>query len=153
MSYNTLEQANEYIMTHYVSDDPVIVQWLSIADADKTILLNKAYRIINALPLTGRKMCDDQEGAFPRCPYDEVPVDVMYAEVELALALSDRTKMSELAEYRQKVDYGVSSYRLGNLSETFVSYAKSSLQMRYGLVSSEAERLLAPWLRGGFNIE
>lgn len=153
MSYSTLEVANDYIAAHYMSSDDVRVRWESLSDPDKQVLLNRAYNVINSLPLRGCKTDTEQDGAFPRCGYTVVPAAVVNAEIELAAAFTDADQMSALYEYKRKADYGISSYRVGNFSETMVSYAGNSLQLQYGLVSTEAERLLLPWLNGGFCIE
>lgn len=152
MSYNTLEEANEYVSSHYLSSDDACIRWESLEDADKQVLLNKSFSIIEGLPLTGRKTCIDQPNQFPRCPDKEVPVEVKQAEVELALALSDSELAESLKDYRRMVNYGISSYSIGNFSESILSYQKNSLQLRYGLVSDEAERLLTNWLSGGYRI-
>lgn len=153
MSYNTTAEANEYIRTHYIAADPLRVAWEGYSDDDKTSLLNKAYSVINCLPLRGCKSDPEQEAAFPRCGGTEIPQQVKDAEAELALTMSDYDTMMAASEYKQKASYGIQSYKIGNFSETLLSYAKDSLSLQYGLVSSEAERLLLPWISGGFSIE
>ena len=152
MSYTTLEEANSYVTSHYTSTDETRVRWESLIDDDKTSLLNKAFDIIDNLPYTGRKTCVDQPYAFPRCPSNEVPEAVKNAEVELALSLSDTSLLDSLKDYRRMVNYGISSYSIGNFSESLLTYQKNGLQLRYGLISDEAERLLTPWLAGGYRI-
>lgn len=153
MSYTTVEEANVYVGSYYVSTDDVRVSWEGLTDDDKQALLNKAYSVINSLPLRGCKSSVDQEGAFPRCGDTVVPLRVKYAEVELALALNDDELTTAVQEYKRKADYGISSYSIGNFSETLLSYAGSSVQLEYGLISTEAQRYLLPWLNGGYSIE
>lgn len=152
MSYASVEEADEYIASHYLADDSDRKKWESLDTESKQILLTRSMGIIDNLPLTGRKHSCTQPNAFPRNCDEEVPSAVKAAEIELALSLSD-TDMQELQnEYRRLVDYGISSYSIGNFSESILTYGKGSLQMQYGLVSTEAERYLSPWLRGGFCI-
>lgn len=153
MSYSTISEANEYVSTHYVASDPLRVAWEAKSDEDKQALLNKSYLIINYLPLRGYKTSTEQLGAFPRNGDTEVPLVVKYAEVELALAYTDDEVVLATKEYQQKAAYGIQSYRVGNFSETLLEYSGSSYAMKYGLASTEAERLLSPWLSGGFCIE
>lgn len=153
MSYNTVDEANLYVTSNYTSTDSLRVSWEELSTEDRQVLLNRAYSIINSLPLRGCKASVDQPGAFPRYGSKEVPQQVKYAEVELAVSFTDTEQLSSLAEYKSKADYGISSYRLGNFSETLLSYAKDSLQLKYGLISTAAERLLTPWMSGGFCIE
>ena len=66
MSYNTVEQANAYVASHYLSSDEARVRWELLNDEDKQVLLNKSHDIIDALPITGRKASVDQPDAFTR---------------------------------------------------------------------------------------
>lgn len=152
MSYNTVEEANAYITSHYTSTDESRVRWESFSDEDKQVLLTRAHDVIDSLPLTGRKTSVDQPDAFPRCPYMGVPDAVKSAECELALSLSDEAANASLDDYRKMIDYGIQSYSIGNFSETLLSYSKNSVEIKYGLNSSKAKQLLTPWLTGGFRI-
>ena len=152
MSYNTVEQADAYIAGHYLSSDELAQQWSSLSEDDKQVLLTRAHDTIDALPITGRKASVDQPDAFPRCPDKEVPDAVKSAECELALSLSDESANESLNNYRKMVDYGIQSYSIGNFSETLLSYSKNSIEIKYGLISSNAKQLLTPWLTGGFRI-
>lgn len=153
MSYATVQEANEYVSSHYLSTDSERDRWNSLTDDDKQILLNKGKDIIDRLPLTGRTTELNQEDAFPRNGQIEVPKNVKFAEIELALAYSDPDLTETQAQYQRMVNYGVSSYSIGNFSESLLSYQKNSAQLRYGLISPEAERWLQPWTCGGFCIE
>lgn len=152
MSYSTIGEATEYVETHYLSTDEVRTSWGNLSEDDKQVLLNKAFTVIESLPFTGHKASVDQPNAFPRCPDTEVPDAVKQAEIELALSFSDSEASETLKDYRKMVDYGINSYSIGNFSETLLTYSKNSLQMQYGLISEEAERLLKPWMYGGYNI-
>lgn len=153
MSYSTLEEAQNYLDTHYVSTDPAKLRWESLSANDQQALLNMSESLIDALPLTGRTYALYQPNAFPRYPELTVPDKVKHAEVELALAYSDTDATNEMREYKKMVDYGITSYSIGKFSESFLSYGKNSLQLRYGLISPQAEKLLSPWLSGGFCFE
>ena len=43
MSYNTVEQANVYVSSHYLSSDEARVRWELLTDEDKQVLLNKSH--------------------------------------------------------------------------------------------------------------
>lgn len=152
MSYTTTLEADVYVSSHYLATDDKRVRWESLDEDSKQILLNKGEQVIDNLPLAGRKHLCTQPNAFPRDCDSEVPERVKYAEVELALAYSDTELIQSQEEYRRMIDYGISSYSIGNFSESVLTYGKGSLQMQYGLVSSQAERYLADWLNGGFCI-
>ena len=152
MSYNTVEQADAYIAGHYLSSDELAQQWSSLSEDDKQVLLTRAHDTIDALPITGRKTDVAQPNAFPRYPEKDVPDAVRSAECELALSLSDEEANAGLADYRKMVDYGIQSYSIGNFSETLLSYSKNSVEIKYGLISTNAKQLLTPWLSGGYRI-
>lgn len=153
MSYNTVEEANTYVSTHYLDTDENRLMWEKLSDENKQVLLNRGKSIIDHLPLRGRKTCATQTDAFPRNGQTEVPDDVKDAEVEVALVYANTDEAEIQNQYRRMVNYGISSYSIGNFSESILSYQKNSMQMLYGLASYEAERLLQEWLCGGFNIE
>ena len=152
MSYNTVEQADAYIAGHYLSSDELAQQWSSLSEDDKQVLLTRAHDIIDALPITGRKTDVAQPNAFPRYPEKDVPDAVRGAECELALSMSDEEANASLADYRKMIDYGIQSYSIGNFSETLLSYSKNSVEIKYGLISTNAKQLLTPWLSGGYRI-
>lgn len=152
MSYSSVVEANEYINTHYMATENKRILWESLDDDSKQILLTKSTLVIDNLPLSGEKYSCTQPNAFPRNCNPDVPQVVKYAEIELAVSLADTEAQEIQDEYKRMVDYGISSYSVGNFSETILTYGKGSLQMQYGLASNVAERLLAPWLGGGFVI-
>ena len=152
MSYNTVEQADAYIASHYLSSDELAQQWSSLSEDDKQVLRTRAHDTIDGLPITGRKTDVAQPNAFPRYPEKDVPDAVRSAECELALSLSDEEANASLADYRKMVDYGIQSYSIGNFSETLLSYSKNSVEIKYGLISTNAKQLLTPWLSGGYRI-
>ena len=155
IGYVTLEQANEYIATHYISSDPLRVGWSELNDADKSALLLKSFETIELLPFTGRKAVPGQPNAFPRWPEQEVPNQILYAQIENALSLSDSSSTDEAAHYNRLWQFGVNSYSIGDLSEHISEGAWSSgstTSAASGIVSIVAMRLLKPFLIGNYRI-
>lgn len=155
MSYATTTEATEYIRSRYMSTDSLRENWEALSLADQQVLLNKGQDIIDNLPLTGRKANVLQPHAFPRRQdtSTEIPLEVKAAEIELALIYSDSETIAAMNEYKRMIDYGISSYSIGKYSESLLSYSKGGLQLQYGLISQQAERLLSPWMSGGFCVE
>lgn len=153
MSYNTVPEADEYVSGHFMSTDTRRTDWEALDESDKQVLLNQSHDIIDSLPLTRVKYDCEQPDAFPRCPDKEVPQAVKYAEVELAVAYADKGSVEDAQHYSRMVQYGITSYSVGNFSESIVDYAKNSPAVKYGLISQKAERLLTPWLSGGYRVE
>lgn len=155
-TYLTVEEANEYIKTHYLSTDTLRKSWEALSDEDKTVLLTVSTEAIDSYPWPGRKALASQEHAFPRYPYIEVPKAVLFACIENAATMSDSTKTADIDTYRKMWAYGVSSYSIGNYSETIVQGGGSggaSTFVPYGVLSDKAQTLLRPFMGGGYCIE
>lgn len=156
IGYVTLEQADEYVTTHFLSEDPVREAWEDLDEDDKSVLLLKSFETIETLPFTGRKTCPEQPNAFPRYPSDVVPKAVMAAQIENAVASSDSTTAEDAAHYGRLWQFGVQSYSIGNLTEHISEGAWSSgstTSAATGIVSANASRLLKPFLSGSFSIK
>lgn len=153
IGYVTLEEANEYVETHYLSEDTLRLSWEDLTDDDRTVLLNKSFQTIELLPFPGRKLNPDQSTVFPRWPCKEVPVAVKWAQIENALAKSDASNEEDAQHYEKLWTYGVQSYSIGNLSEHVSSgtYGLRGAQAT-GVTSAAAERLLRPYLGGGYRM-
>ena len=156
-SYVTIEEANVYIQNNLLSTDPLRISWESLLDEDKQVLLNRSAAAINSLPFTGRKMNVNQENAFPRYPNTDVPDDVKAAQIENALTSSDETQSEDAQLYQKMWAYGISSYRIGNLSESIGTASGnagfSTSMLRSGVVSVIAQNILSKYLGGGYCIE
>lgn len=161
-TYIALADAEIYLAANYISTDAKFYAWGCLTDADKTILLRKAAKIIDRQPLQGYKYSYTQAMAFPRYLFTEpsedesdlhplirtggwycdgtVPADVKNAQCEIAVQLTQPA--SERAEMQRQ---GVKSFSLGSLSETYAGG-------QYAIESAEAKEYLAPYTGGGFRI-
>lgn len=153
IGYVTLKEANEYINTHYPSEDPLRLSWEDLIEEDQVALLNKSFQTIELLPFPGRKLDPDQSTVFPRWPCKEVPEAVKWAQIEDALAKSDTSNAEDAKFYERLWMYGVESYSIGNLSErtSTGSYSVNGAQAT-GITSAIADRLLRPFLGGGYRM-
>lgn len=156
IGYVTVAEASEYIQTRYASTDELRQAWEVMDEADQAVYLQKSFDAINILPFRGRKYALDQEAAFPRWPSPEVPKAIKYAQIENALTLTDTSAQEDAAFYEKMWQYGVESYRIGNLSESSSngSWGRSgSSTATRSVTSTQALNLLQPYLMGGFSIE
>lgn len=153
IGYVTLEEADEYVSTHYVATDDVRLSWESTSEEDKIVLLNKSFQTIELLPFTGRKLSPGQPTAFPRWPSKEVPEQIKWAQIENALSKSDTANEEDAKYYERLWMYGVDSYSIGNLSESTSkgTYGVGTAQTT-GVTSVMAERFLRPFLGGGYRM-
>lgn len=156
-SYITIEEANEYVATHYVSDDPLRTTWEDLSDEDKQVYLNVSAEAIDSLPWPGRKAHLNQEHAFPRYPSMAIPPSIKFANIENAMSSADSSATADAALYQKMWSYGISSYSIGNLSETVGTAggnASAKTQMASnGIISSKAQALLSVYMTGGYCIE
>lgn len=153
IGYVTLEEANAYVKSHYTSKDTLRLSWEELSDEDRTVLLTKSFQTIELLPFPGRKLSSDQSTVFPRWPCKEVPEAIKWAQIENALAKSDASNEEDAKYYEKLWTYGVESYSIGNLSESVStgSYGLRGAQAT-GVVSAIADRLLRPFLGGGYRM-
>lgn len=157
IGYVTLEEANTYVETHYLETEDARVTWEDLEDESKEILLRKSFECIDNLTFTGRKTFPGQNTSFPRYPEPEVSQKVKYAQIENALALSDASVQEESDFYNKLKSFGIQSYSIGNLSETFGSVSSGTTSINTmltskGIVSTKAQQYLLPYIYGGFRI-
>ena len=149
-SYVTLNEANEYIDTHYGDTNDLACYWRVLGDTSQERWLLKSIQQLENVVLTGIKEKQDQPLAFPRVRcYKEftVPQEVKDAQVENALGLFKK----ELS--------GVSTKQLKTLNTLGViknwrkdeNILTESTKLNTNYVESDvAQRLLKSWL-GGIN--
>ena len=153
IGYVTLQEADDYVATHYLPADALRQSWTELFDEERAILLTKSFQVLELLPFAGRKFDPKQPNAFPRWPQQEVPVAIKWAQIENALAKSDTSNAEDAKFYERLWMYGVESYSIGNLSErtSTGSYSAKGAQAT-GVTSAIADRLLRPYLGGGYRM-
>lgn len=145
MSYNTVEEANTYIDTHYLQTDKEYLYWSDLDDASKTVLLTRAFEKIERLPFVGR-VCDvTQTTCFPRyINQSVVSVDAIKpAELMEALSIG-----GAIPNQKPK---GLKSFTIGHVSETY-STSSSSSSDPLTAICDDAVRVLLSCLIGGYDI-
>lgn len=153
VGYVSIEEANQYVLEHYMSSDTLRLSWEALEDADKAVLLRRSFQSIESLPFTGHKTDPDQTTAFPRCPSTSIPLAIKSAQIEQALIGADAEASEDSKHYEKLWQWGVSSYTIGKLHESLSTgtYGAGALRMA-GISSPVASRLLAPFMQGGYNI-
>lgn len=152
-SYVTVDEANEYVKSHYTSESTIRELWDETSDDDKLVILTVSADAINSLSLSGRKTYPDQENAFPRYPDTEVPQVVKSAQIENAIATLDSSSNEDVEMYRKMWSFGIASYSIGNLSESVGTASGGASMLQSGIISTTAQSLLQPFIGGGFRIE
>lgn len=155
--YTSVQEANDYISNHYTEDSAERKRWETLSDNDKNVYLTNAFESIEKLNFNGRKAVPGQETAFPRLPYqygrlEEVaPKSVKFAEMELALWLSDTKRTAKSKRRKELIEDGVTSFSIGDLSESY-SDSSNTKENVSALTCSKCRELLLPYLCGGFEM-
>lgn len=123
IGYVSLEEANSYISSSFLSSDEKRKAWEGLSDDDKKVLLRQSLMDIEALNFTGRKTDLNQPYKFPRNGNTEVPENVKYAQIEGAI---DRTTNS----YFDINNNGIASESVGSVSYTYRETTKFQNNLR-----------------------
>lgn len=134
--YITISDANTYLANRMGSNG-----WDTATTEQRNKALGHATRIINQLPIGGTKTDSEQENEFPRNPDVEVPTNVKYACVEIALALLDGVDIEE--EYKDALFSSVKHASLTTVKDP----NNCPEHISYGVPSIIAWRLIRPYLR------
>ena len=123
IGYVSLEEANDYISSSFLSSDEKRKAWEGLSDDDKKVLLRQSLMDIEALNFAGRKTDLNQPYKFPRNGKTEVPDNVKYAQIEGAI---DRTTNS----YFDINNNGIASESVGSVSYTYRETTKFQNNLR-----------------------
>ena len=170
-SYVTNEEASEYVKAYYPTEHPMYSLWFSLSEKDQNIALIKSTLNLEQLSYVGVKTSTDQVLSFPR--YTKlgqrttpiVPPEVKAAQVENALYISDpdsysKESIEDEAFYRNLRSWGITNYKIGNVSETLGAGTNSpaSASVSGGINASSllpspfAQSLIAKFLVKGVSI-
>jgi len=164
-TYISVTDADTYVSENHISTSTKYTTWDALEDSDKEIYLKKATSKIERLQIRGMKAVGTQTLQFPRAIYskyyrtdlprttirlngnwvieEEVTDLVKHAQVEEALEMA--VNGYEISKREKLQREGVKSYRLGDLSESFVDGISSSSRLK----SDTAEELLSYYTSGG----
>ena len=144
--YATIEQANAYIAEYYSSTSPQYISWNSLGNGDKQVLLNRAEQTIDQLPLRGTPVVAGK--AFPREP--DLTLSLSQAQLATIELAAQRQGNLEAQARFELQNQGVKSYKIGDLSETFMD--ASGYEGLDAFAYSIVFPFLKDWLGGGFKI-
>lgn len=161
-SYVTLEEALNYISATHTPSEPLANAFMELSADEKIVKLRKAAQTIDHLPLVGKKAQAQQEMAFPRvlfarpCEYDGsepvIPKEVKAAQCEQAIFSLDDANTIQSATRAQLQRQGVSSYRIGDLSESYGGAMVGSYIYSTSKCNDEVLTLMSIWMGGGYRI-
>ena len=153
-SYATTDEADAYVSAFYNASETAN-QWLALDNSAKQLRLVAACFEIETLPFAGRKQIVGQPLMFPRWPSDAVPDAVKYAQIEIALLEFDAEEQQRLQSAQKRLQLqkqGVTSFSLGDLSESYGGRAEAIVAQYPFLSNGRINRLLERYLQGGYPI-
>jgi len=172
-TYLTLVEADDYVVSNYLSTSTEFTTWDALSDGDKEILLKGATKRIDRQRIIGLKVYEAQSLSFPRTytqPFTRSrlysPSIVRYegnwvvetsvancvkeAQVEEAISIAvlgnDGDANLRIALQKQ----GVKSVKLGSMAETYIGVGQGFNTTR--LESTTATELLQRYLTNSINI-
>lgn len=143
----TIEEADAYF-----SNDPRAADFVNLEAAIKSWYLQRATKIIDSLPLRGRKYMLDgtQARQFPREYREGYDMNVLTGDAEVPQAVKDAC-CEEALELMLRIDTqrlrnqeeGISSQTIAGTSTTYIPGA---LNRYYGLLSRSAYNLMSKYI-------
>lgn len=167
-TYATVEEADNYIASHYLSSNSARQSWEALTDEDKKAALLRSCVALNALKYNGRRKVAGQKLEFPRTSSQGV-AGVFYQPVfnpayDQGLAgysatSSDGLDKAVMAQIENALWYvaldpqvtdgakitvrGLTSKKAGPISE---NYGQTSVQAQEGIYTKQVYAILSEWL-------
>lgn len=172
-SYVTLEEADEYVNTHYLSNSPERVAWSNpnLPESDKVVALISSATALNNLKYKGRKARAGQLLAFPRrhvsfpgsmmLPYVPQLYDGSLIEgvsggnglyaaksAQIVNAIAHLTLDPKIYnEVVGRTATGIRSRKLGSIAEDYTGAEKRTKSLLKGLYAKDKiDHILVDWL-------
>lgn len=167
-SYTNIEDANDYVSSHYLSTNDARKAWEALSDGDKSSALLRSCVGINALKYSGKRAIAGQKLEFPRTNSNGV-AGVYYVPVfnpafdqglgGYSATSSDGLEKAIMAQIENALWYvaldpqvtdgakivvrGLTSKSAGPISE---SYGQTSVQAQEGIYTKQVYSILSEWL-------
>ena len=120
IGYVSLDEANSYISSSFLSSDEKRKAWEGLSDDDKKVLLRQSLYDIESLNFYGKKTDPCQPYKFPRNGNLEIPDNVKFAQILGAILKLDTDSTYDL------IEKGITSERVGNVSFTYATNSSSN---------------------------
>ena len=171
-TYITVNEADEYVGKYYLSTDEKHAAWMGLTEGQKETALLNGAAAIDSIVYPGRKKDSNQAMEFPRCykngyyfPLNwyetytkegslwhcmsDVPEKIKHAQAEEALEIVSRSADSDRYE---AYNGGVKSFAVSGLKEQYNIDLTGINGVKNALRSSRAQRWMAKYTGGGFNV-
>ena len=142
IGYISVTDANDYISSHFLSDNAQRTKWEALADEDKIVLVTRAYEDIDNLKFAGNKSTYEQTTQFPRSGSKIIPTEVKHAQVLQAISyLADNSGFDAIRN-------GIAAESVGSLSTTYNTKLVGQMKIQ----SSDAYKLIYKFIKKSWDI-
>lgn len=141
IGYISIDEANNFITSHFLSASEEKTQWDDLTNSDKKVLLTLGFEDIENNVFIGHKTYENQENQFPRNGSETVPDDIIKAQIYEAIEIG----FGDTTGY-DAVTRGIKSETIGKISTSYFTNAFSTFS-NMAIKSSTARRLLYKYLK------
>lgn len=155
-TYASIKEVESYIISSYGEDSEYFTYWDELDSTSKEMLLKKSLMQIENLPFTGVRKYKNQALEFPRTHGNQeelvgsitIPDFAKFAQIDNAIAMFTVGRNSEMQNRVALQRNGVTSFKLGDFSETYGNSNGSILE----LADQQIIKYFTNWLYGGYRL-
>ena len=146
IGYITIEEANNFIASHFLSTSTERKAWETLTDEDKSVLLTIGFENIENNIYKGYKTYSNQETQWPRNGSEEIPNDIKAAQIYEAL----ENGFGDTTSY-DAIEKGIKSETIGKISTSYFSNAFNSFSSN-SVKSTTSRKLLNKYIKRVFQV-
>lgn len=146
IGYITIEEADIFITSHFLSSSKERTEWESLIDEDKRVLLINGFENIENNKFVGYRTYENQREQWPRNGSEIVPDEIKAAQIYEALEIG----FGDTTSY-EAIEKGIQSESIGKISTSYFSnafYNFNSSQVK----STTARKLLNKYIKRVYDI-
>ena len=172
-SYCTVAEADEYMTSHFLSDDEYLIKWLSLSEEDKEVCLIRSTQALDNLKYIGRKK-GIQKLQFPRVmnlgtfgfvptlytsqfydnglirnsgPYGDEDGLEAIKKATIENAVAGAVLNTIVQSTRIANIQGLTAMKAGNVSKTYNRNNKSTINSENDIFTDKIYSILVDWLQ------
>lgn len=146
IGYVSIEDANVFIASHFLSSSDEREEWDALSDDDKKVLLLNAFEHIENNVFKGYKTYQNQTSQWPRNGALEVPNDIKAAQIYESIEIG----FADNSSY-EAIEKGIKSETISKLSTSYFENAFHSFE-RTDVKSTRARKLLNKYIKIVFDV-
>lgn len=146
IGYVSIEDANVFIASHFLSSSDERKEWDALSDDDKKVLLLNAFEDIENNIFVGYKTYQNQKTQWPRNGSTEVPDDIKAAQIYETIELGFGDNSANDA-----IEKGIKGESIGKISTEY--FASAYYSIKYNTIkSTKAKKILNKYIKVVFDV-